>query len=482
MYLSKLVIRGLKVGSGEYVFDPKITMFFGENGSGKTTILQAIHLLLRGKTPMSIGYATTGKDILALSPTGQIEIRGEWVADDGLISVTRKWYRDGKTVKETLEQSIDPQTKGVKQGQALLNFYFGNIPEIWNPESFFDLSANKMRAKLLTSVSSRPIKDVMPELSNALGDIPRWAEPESDVMTAEAWLQFIIQESERKVREYQADNRSARKQLEDEPVFVVYRSEAEVKKEMDAVSRDRMELARVNEAASRVSYLEGKKQSLEEQVDQMEMEIEIAKAEAAEKKAASGTSEEAVEERYLKLAEEYKVIGAQTEIEEQRDELKENLSFSEEKEKEFKELRDRFRGAEETLLQSAKQPFEESISAVTGKKCFIDLKNGGCVIKLDGVDISALSDGETLSIIPGIVAGLAKASKAKWLPLPMDRFEAISQKRREPFLAAVRKLVDEGLLSQAIIVGCPDSSTKSNGCVQYRMSGGRVEENNQRAS
>lgn len=468
--LTRLQIRGLKKGDGKYEFPTEVAIFVGENGSGKTTILQAIHLLLRGRTPKSIGHAATGKDILALSSNGRISIEGTWLsrapkepvssrggAKFDKVMVKRSWVFNGSKVKEEIKQSIDPSVSGTKEQQGLLNLYFGNIPEIWNPDGFFDLSANKMRAKLLTSVSSRPIKSVLPDLQKTLGDvIPYWANPSSLEMTAETWLQFTIKEADRRIRDEQADMRNLRRQLEEEPAFVRYRKENEVKAELDSLGEKRKEVIANSECISRLSFLQGKKEALLEQVSDMDIEIEVAKAEVEELKESSVSLDD-IEKRYREVAEEYKVVGAQSEIEEQRTEFQEALDLAIQEEVKLKGTRTKLKLAEEILLESAKAPFEEAISSVVDKECRIDLSNGGCVIRLDGVDISALSDGETLSLVPGIIAGLARACEAKWLPMPLDRFEAISFERRVPFLRAVKKLIDEGALSQAIIAGCPDN-------------------------
>ena len=78
------------------------------------------------------------------------------------------------------------------------------------------------------------------------------------------------------------------------------------------------------------------------------------------------------------------------------------------------------------------------------------------------MDISGLSDGESLRFIPGIVAALAFNSESKWIPLPLDRFEAISENERDQFIEGVSSLIEKGCLSQAFFAGCPDKAVESD--------------------
>jgi len=465
MYLTDLKIEGLKNGNGSFAFNKEITCFFGANGSGKTTILQAIHLLLKGRAPRSIGHASTGKDIIAMSSNGKIQIWGTWSTGEKLIIVERSWTKSGSSVKEALSQNIESSCTGVKEQQGLLNLYFGTLPEIWNPEAFFDLSSKKMRGKLLASISSRPVRDVLPQIKNIIGKtLPHWADPTSLEITAETWIHSVIKESDDRIRESQAEVRSCNRQLDEEPEFVRYRPEKEVEAELAAMAEKRTKIIQIHGAKEELKYLEGRQSALKDSLADVEIDIETKKATLEEMEEDAPSLDE-INTQYTALAEEYKVIGAQHEIKEQRVELKEQADMAEREIREYKDVRKRMQSSEEHLLMEAKRPFEEAIASVVGKDCHIDLSNGQCRIIVGNVDVAGLSDGETLSLIPGIVAGLARNADAKWLPLPLDRFEAISKDRRGPFIEAIQKLIKEGVLSQAIIAGCPDSYTveKENG-------------------
>ena len=123
---------------------------------------------------------------------------------------------------------------------------------------------------------------------------------------------------------------------------------------------------------------------------------------------------------------------------------------------EFKALRAKLQASQEYLLGQVKSKFEEAVSKVVGKECVINIDSGKCRFQIGGVDISGLSDGETLSLIPGIIAGLCATNETKWIPLLVDRFEAISKDRRVDFLKALKSLIEHDSISQVFIAGCPD--------------------------
>ena len=153
---------------------------------------------------------------------------------------------------------------------------------------------------------------------------------------------------------------------------------------------------------------------------------------------------------------ELKKIGAASELEAQQDDLRERILAATEEAEEYKELQTKLRKSQEHLLQQVKTGFEQAVSAVSDSPCVVNIDDGKCRITINGVDISGMSDGETLSLLPGIIAGLAATTESKWIPLLVDRFEAVSKSRRVSFLKALQQLIDSGKVSQAFIAGCPD--------------------------
>lgn len=464
MKLTELVVGGLKGTERTFTFgENPIIMFRGENGTGKTTALQALHLLLTGKAPRAAGRseATTGKDIMLLAAGDNLRIIGRW--DNG-VSVERKWTRQGKSVKEVLTQSINPSVKNNREAQGLLDMYFGRIQEVWEPSMFFELSSNKMRARLMTSVSSRPVGTVMDLMPN---DIPEWAAPGSLDIPAETWVQFAIKETDSKIREEQAEIRTSQKQLDEMPM-PGRTDDSGVKAKLADLREERAKIVRQQEAVSRVEVLRNKREFLLSQIAEMEMDIEAAHAEAQEM-AETLLSLPEINEAVNTLQDKLKEIGRAEELEEQDTELREIIELAVESEATLKGFKAILKTVEQSLLASAKKPFEDTISSVIGKPTTVDLSDGGCRILVDGVDLSGLSDGETLRFIPGIAAGLAACSESKWVPLPIDRFESVSAKNRAEFLRGLQGLVKDGSVSQVFLASCQDTPEDADLCQVFDL-------------
>ncbi len=156
-----------------------------------------------------------------------------------------------------------------------------------------------------------------------------------------------------------------------------------------------------------------------------------------------------------------KDLGAAKALAEEREEDLENLEGARETLLDLKSFKEKLIIAQNKLLVTAKKPFEEAISKAVGKSCSIDLKNNDCSIMVGGVDVSGLSDGENLRFVPGVVSALASNIESKWLPLPLDRFEAISKDKRDEFLGALKDLISKGAISQVFLAGCPDNYQES---------------------
>ena len=464
MRLVELSITGLKAASKTYTFEDKnIVMFRGENGSGKTTALQALHLLLTGKAPRAAGRseASSGKEIMLLSSGGEIQIVGRW--DNG-VRVERRWSRNGTGVKEVLRQSIQPDISGVRESQGLISLYFGRISEVWDPSSFFELSAAKMRAKLITSVSCRPIREVVSMLPDKL---PPWAAPGSLDVPVETWLQAALKDVNSRIRDEQAEVRRSSKQLEEIPLSGST-DDTKVKALLEDLRNERVKIANQDALVAGLNAKEIKRELLMKQVSELDIEIEIDREQI--KELAPGVmSLQEIDEKVRAAQDQLKEVGRAEELKEQAEELRASVEESRSSERDLKRLRASFESVEQEFLESAKQPFEDAITAVVGKKTTVDLSGGGCRILVDGVDLTGLSDGETLRFIPGIAAGLAATTESKWVPLPIDRFESVSGQDRADFLSALHRLAESGAVSQVFIATCQDSTENTDLCQVFDL-------------
>ncbi len=94
-YLSRLSFSGLKGPAKIYEFNKDLVLILGENGTGKTSILQAIHLLVRGKVFRSTGMSSVGngKDIIKLANPGEKEIS---IQGSGLMGLSSLGSGEGR--------------------------------------------------------------------------------------------------------------------------------------------------------------------------------------------------------------------------------------------------------------------------------------------------------------------------------------------------------------------------------------------------
>lgn len=109
-----------------------VTYFIGQNGAGKSTILQAIQLALLGYIP---GYDKTNAGIMKHSSDGlELSVTATF---DGDASITRTWKKDKSSVKSTVSavpEGFDPMSL---MGEIEL--------PIFNFGEFKDMTANKLK-------------------------------------------------------------------------------------------------------------------------------------------------------------------------------------------------------------------------------------------------------------------------------------------------------------------------------------------------
>lgn len=180
MKIKKITISGMhKISSKTYTFNNDVTYFVGENGAGKSTILEAIQLALLGYIP---GYSKTNESVMkhAAGPTMSIILE----LDSG-ITITRTWMRSGTSV----QSNVDTVGCSKEDIPGLL----GEIElPVFDFNEFRSMTANKLKEWFINFLPSTAADfDIEHELSAVLGDRALMTEESMDTLFDETihWIQ-----------------------------------------------------------------------------------------------------------------------------------------------------------------------------------------------------------------------------------------------------------------------------------------------------
>lgn len=83
--------------------------------------------------------------------------------------------------------------------------------------------------------------------------------------------------------------------------------------------------------------------------------------------------------------------------------------------------------------------------------------------------VETLSGGEVVTVGAAILAGLSSLSGAPWRALLVDEIETLDRTRRDVFGRAVRSLLDDKVIDQAILFGCPDQVPELDGATSILL-------------
>ena len=133
MKIKQIIISGMhKVDRKTYDFNDGVTYFIGDNGAGKSTILEAIQLGLLGYIP---GYAKTNEAVMKHASGLSMSIS---LLLDSDITINRTWVRSGASVKSTLDVS---NYDAKKIGDLVADI---ELP-IFNFNEFKSMTSNKLK-------------------------------------------------------------------------------------------------------------------------------------------------------------------------------------------------------------------------------------------------------------------------------------------------------------------------------------------------
>lgn len=195
MKLRGITITGLKGHDQSLAFERPVSVLIGENGAGKTEVLQALSLLATGSTA---GVGKTGDAILRLARADSIELRATFDAG----TVVRSWARDKKgAVKESITGTLLPKGVTGKAAAGYLAGTLGGWAEAWRPGDLWTLSAAKLRARLVSLLAG----DLAPE-DHVPDGAPKWAHPHEGEDLG-AWMARVMDVARREALDAAAERK-----------------------------------------------------------------------------------------------------------------------------------------------------------------------------------------------------------------------------------------------------------------------------------
>lgn len=173
MKINKITIQGMHgiVAPKTYNLNDH-NYFYGKNGAGKSTILQAIQLALLGYIP---GYDKTSKSIYQHSNSKSMIVTLELLDRDNIIRIERSWTKVGESIKS--DNTISGTTMKIDDivNELILPVYDFN--------DFMKLSSNKMKEWFLEFLPSQSVKiDWDSELTNVTTNYPHSQEIKDNIL------------------------------------------------------------------------------------------------------------------------------------------------------------------------------------------------------------------------------------------------------------------------------------------------------------
>lgn len=193
MIIQRLAYRGLKAKDAEFDLGP-VNAFGGENGTGKSAVIDALFLLATGLPRDAVGIPKTLDGVMSLARGDKVMVEADLIDalrfgfENKPVHIKRTWSRarDGK-VSEKIETNLGGPT-GVKEQRVAIGLMLGELEEAWRPGAILGLSPAKLRNKVIRIVPRDEISldQIVPK------DCPKWALPQSNPEPHE-WVRYAIE-------------------------------------------------------------------------------------------------------------------------------------------------------------------------------------------------------------------------------------------------------------------------------------------------
>lgn len=212
--------------------------------------------------------------------------------------------------------------------------------------------------------------------------------------------------------------------------------------------------------------------TLRERVRKLEVDIGRAEADLAERAGAlDGRTREEIEAELAKVRQEIEEAASANST---AGETRWNAAALARSRQEYETARTlvaQLEQAQTRVLEEVVEPIVGPMSALVGRRVELRLWDDrraspedpadikpDCTLLVDGVSAQVISTGERLGFLAGFGAALLGSQDPRlYRPLVIDGIETVDRGRREALLRQAVRLQADGLVSQVILLGCPDS-------------------------
>lgn len=203
--------EGLKARDARFDLDD-VNLWLGSNGSGKSTVLEALRLLVEGKVA-GVDANAAGIMSLARPSAKAITVRcGVKVESGRVVTIERTWKRKrGGGATQDIKTNLTPAPRNLDDSKSKIFDLLGGLREAWDPGEMLrptregGLSAAELRQRLLRSLpkTELSLESVVPD------GLPDWAKPTDVHTTADEWIDYALRKAGEELNAAHAEKRKA---------------------------------------------------------------------------------------------------------------------------------------------------------------------------------------------------------------------------------------------------------------------------------